>query len=97
MTDPKMMLASGSAASAIRLQASFISASVRSGPPVMLSRMPVAPLIDTSSSSGELMACCAASTARLSPEPRPVPMSARPMPVMIVRTSAKSTLMRPAR
>ena len=69
MTEPKMMFASGSAASAIRLHASFTSASVRSGPPVMLIRMPVAPLIDTSSSSGELIACCAASIARLSPLP----------------------------
>ena len=58
MTDPKMMLAPGSAASSIRLAASVTSDSVKSGPPVMLIRMPVAPLIETSSSSGELMACC---------------------------------------
>ena len=61
----------------------------------MLIRMPVAPSIETSSSSGELIAISAASIARLSPRAEPVPISARPMSLMIVRTSAKSTLMRP--
>ena len=41
--------------------ASLTSCSVRSGPPVMLIRMPVAPSIETSSSSGELIAISAAS------------------------------------
>ncbi len=46
MTEPKMMLASSCAASWISVEASLTSDSVRSGPPVMLIRMPVAPLID---------------------------------------------------
>ena len=61
----------------------------------MLTKMPVAPLIETSSSKGEVIAIWAASIARFSPLPKPEPMRARPMPVMIERTSAKSTLMRP--
>ena len=67
MTEPKMMLASSCAASWISVEASLTSNSVRSGPPVMLMRMPVAPVMETSSSSGEQMACCAASMARRSP------------------------------
>ena len=41
------------------------------------------------------MAACIASTARRSPEERPVPMSAMPCSAMMVRTSAKSTFTRP--
>ena len=74
---------------------SFTSKSVRLGPPVMFTRRPVAPSRVTSSSSGELMAACMASTARLSPEERPVPISAMPWLLMMVRTSAKSTLTMP--
>jgi hypothetical protein len=47
------------------------------------------------SSSGELIASCAASTARFSPRPKPVPISAAPRLLMIVRTSAKSTFTSP--
>ena len=47
------------------------------------------------SSSGEDVACAAASTARFSPEPMPMPSSALPASAMIVRTSAKSRLIRP--
>ena len=47
------------------------------------------------SSSGELMAALAASTARFSPPATPIPMSAEPASFMTVRTSAKSRLMRP--
>ena len=47
------------------------------------------------SSSGEDAACSAASTARLSPVPMPMPSSAFPASDMIVRTSAKSRLIRP--
>src|SRR5438445_466618 len=52
ITEPKMMLASSWAAAWIRLDASLTSKSVMSGPPVMLMRMPVAPSMLTSSSSG---------------------------------------------
>src|SRR3972149_5290470 len=67
----------------------------RSGPPVQLMRMPRAPSMDVSSRSGLAPAFCAASSARCSPLPVPAPMSAMPMPDMIVRTSAKSRLMSP--
>ena len=61
----------------------------------MLSRMPVAPSIDASS-SGEETALRAASAARFSPDATPIPISAEPAASrMIVRTSAKSTLTRP--
>src|SRR5436305_2358499 len=60
----------------------------------MLTRTPVAPETLTLSSRGELIACCAASIARFSPLPTPVPMSAEPPACMTVRTSAKSTLTR---
>ena len=47
------------------------------------------------SSSGLEMAWLAASAARLSPEPTPMPIMAVPASLMMVRTSAKSRLMRP--
>src|SRR2546425_6817815 len=67
----------------------------RSAPPVKLIRIPRAPSIDVSSRSGLATAFCAASRARFSPLPVPVPIIARPMPDMIVRTSAKSRLTSP--
>ena len=63
-------------------------------PPVMLSRIPVAPSIDASS-SGEETAVRAASAARFSPDAMPMPISAEPASLMIVRTSAKSRLTSP--
>ena len=63
-------------------------------PPVMLSRMPIAPSTDCSS-SGLDTAFLAASAARFSPEASPMPISAEPASCMIVRTSAKSRLIRP--
>ena len=60
----------------------------------MLNRMPWAPAMLTSS-SGLAIAWRAASTARFSPEARPMPMSAEPASFMIARTSAKSRLMSP--
>ena len=71
------------------------SSIVISGPPLMLMSTPVAPLMDTLSSRGEQMACCAASTARSSPLALPVPMSAPPRFDITVRTSAKSTFTSP--
>ncbi len=94
MTAPKMMLQSASAALLMISAASLISKSPRSLPPVMLSRMPRAPST-LASRSGELTAARAASTARFSPPATPMPMSAEPASFMIVRTSAKSRLMRP--
>src|SRR5207237_873259 len=48
--------------------------------------------------SGERRARSAASRARLSPlDEKPIPISAVPLPSMIVRTSAKSRLMRPGK
>ncbi len=60
----------------------------------MLNRMPWAPVMLTSS-SGLAIAWRAASTARFSPDARPMPMSAEPASFMIVRTSAKSRLISP--
>ena len=75
--------------------ASLTSYRVRLDEPVKLRSTEVAPEIDTSSSSGEEIARWAASTARCWPLPWPTPMSARPLLAMMVRTSAKSTLMMP--
>ncbi len=59
------------------------------------SRIERAPSIEVSS-SGEETACIAASVARCSPPaPMPMPSSALPAPLMMVRTSAKSRLIRP--
>ncbi len=67
MTVPKMMFASGSAASLITSAASLTSNRPRSLPPVTLNRMPRAPVMLTSS-SGLMTAARAASTARFSPD-----------------------------
>ena len=78
------------------LAASFTSWRARSAPPVMLISTPRAPL------DGRLLEQRARDRllrrvdgAMLSPRAMPVPMSAMPMPDMIVRTSAKSRLIRP--
>mmetsp|Transcript_2579 Transcript_2579/g.5670 ORF Transcript_2579/g.5670 Transcript_2579/m.5670 type:complete len:314 (+) Transcript_2579:808-1749(+) len=60
----------------------------------MLNTTPLALSIGKSS-SGEAIAAAAASWARLRPDPRPIPINAVPASPIIVRTSAKSTLMRP--
>ena len=91
---PKMMFASGCAASWIVWAASLTSHSDRSLPPVIESRIECAPS-SVVSSSGEDAAAWAASMARLSPWPMPMPSSALPASAMIVRTSAKSRLIRP--
>ncbi len=79
----------------MKLVASDASASERSGPPVMLTTMLRAPRIESFSSSGFETARCAAVSARSGPSPMPIPMTAWPMPFMIERTSAKSTLIWP--
>ena len=66
ITAPKMMFASASTISWIVCAASLTSSSVRSLPPVTLMRMPLAPSIEASS-SGLLIAACAACNARPSP------------------------------
>ncbi len=88
---PKMMLASGWAASPTTLAASETSTRERSAPPVIESRIERAPSIEVSS-SGEEIAFSAASIARVSPCAMPIPSNARPASAMIVRTSAKSRL-----
>ena len=60
-----MMLASSCAALWMMVEASFTSASFSVLEPVMLMRMPRAPSMAPASSSGDAMAFCAASTARL--------------------------------
>ena len=89
-----MMFASGCAAAATAFAASFTSHSERFSPPVIESRIFRAPSMLVSS-SGDDTACSAASIARLSPIPMPMPSSALPASDMIVRTSAKSRLIRP--
>ena len=69
ITAPKMTFAFWSAALVTTSAASLTSKSPRSGPPVMLSRIPVAPSIDASS-SGDETAARAASAARFSPDAR---------------------------
>ncbi len=64
-------------------------------PPVMLMSTPLAPFIDTSSSSGLEMAASAAFSARSSPSASPVPIIALPISLITVLMSAKSRLMRP--
>src|SRR5437016_4105736 len=76
-------------------EASVTSCRDRLPPPVMFSRTPRAPSIEPSSSSGLEIARWVASTARLAPCATPIPMTARPMWPMTVRTSAKSTLTSP--
>ena len=61
----------------------------------MLMRIPRAPSMLVSSSSGLDTALFAASTAALLPPATAVPITAYPIPCMIVRTSAKSRLMIP--
>src|SRR3954447_2454136 len=94
MTAPKMMLASGCAASVTSCAASLISNRPRSEPPAMDSSTPRAPSM-LCSSSGLEMAASAASTARLSPRALPIPIRALPAPLITLLTSAKSRLMRP--
>src|SRR5438477_7076552 len=93
-TTPKMMFALGSAAARTISAAFCTSCRVMSLPAVMLNRMPFAPSIDVSS-SGLDTACLAASSARLSPAPWPMPIRASPAFSMIALTSAKSRLMTP--
>ena len=93
--EPKIILASGSTSSRMRLAASSTSNNVMSMPPVMLMRTPRAPFIDTSSSKGFEIAASAASMARRSPSASPVPIIALPISAITVRMSAKSRLIRP--
>ena len=94
-TVPKMMFASSWASAWIIDEASLISWMVMLGPPVMFSRTPRAPWMVLSSRSGEEIAFCAASTARLSPLAVPVPIRASPICDMTFFTSAKSRLISP--
>src|SRR5690606_1584619 len=94
MTVPKMMLASGCAASCTRRAASLISKMPRFEPPWIERSTPCAPSIDASS-SGLATASSAALMARSAPLLAPMPMSAEPAPCMTDLTSAKSRLMRP--
>src|SRR5438876_347054 len=91
---PKMMFASGSAAARISSAASVTSKRLRVDEPVMLNRIPWAPVMFTSR-SGLAIAWRAASTARFSPVARPIPISAEPASFMIARTAATSRLTSP--
>src|SRR3990167_6043339 len=66
-------------------------------PAVILTNTPFAPLKSMSSNNGLEMAIAAASRARFSPLATPVPIIAMPISDITVRTSAKSTLIKPGR
>mmetsp|Transcript_1644 Transcript_1644/g.5495 ORF Transcript_1644/g.5495 Transcript_1644/m.5495 type:complete len:284 (-) Transcript_1644:233-1084(-) len=74
--------------------AELTSASVKSGGPQMLKTTALA-FMNWESRSGQDVAKPAASAARSLPLDWPMPMSAVPASLMMERTSAKSTLMRP--
>ncbi len=95
VTAPNITSASSPTASWITSLICVTSPSVKSLPPVMLISTPLAPLMEMLSSSGLEMACWAPSSARFSPRPTPVPMSAEPPFCITVRTSAKSTFTMP--
>src|SRR5262245_34045295 len=97
MTVPTTTVASSAANSLTVLPTSSNAPIDRSGPAVTLTRIPCAPARLMSSRSGEDTAISAATFARCSPVPMPEPIIARPVSDITVRTSAKSTLMRPGR
>ena len=94
MTAPKIIFASESTLLVIILAASSTSYIPKSLPPVMLNSTPLAPSIETSN-KGDSIAALAASIARFSPLPRPIPIKAEPASAIMLLTSAKSTLISP--
>ena len=66
-------------------------------PAVILTKIPLAPVKSTSSSSGLEIAASAASCARSGPDADAVPIIAVPIADITVLTSAKSTLIKPER
>ena len=94
ITAPKIMFTSGWAVSRISAAAWLTSKRVKFGPPVTLNSTPRAPSMVMSSNWLE-MACSAAMRARSSPEALPTAINAAPPSLIMVRTSAKSRLIRP--
>jgi cell division protein FtsZ len=82
-------------AALILLTAASTSNAVRSGPAVILTKSPLAPLKEYSSISGLCRAAFAAASALFSPSASPVPIIAFPIPFIMVSTSAKSKLISP--
>ena len=97
MTAPTTTIALSDAKALIELPTVSNSSMLISKPAVILTRIPRAPAKSTSSSNGLEIAASAASSARSSPEATPVPIIAVPISLITVRTSAKSTLIRPGR
>ena len=93
--EPTIMFALGSTSSRILFAASSSSKSVKSYPPVIFIKTPLAPRSEISSRSGLAIAFSDACTARSSPSASPVPIIALPISSIIARTSAKSKLIRP--
>ena len=89
-----MILAEGSAASAMTLAMSFTSFILMSRLPETPKSTPFAPSM-VASRSGELTAILTALIARSCPPAMPMPTRAPPASCMMVRTSAKSMLMMP--
>ena len=91
---PKMMFASGCAASCTRFAAASTSSRPMSSEPVTFISTPCAPFIEVSI-KGLATAIFAASSALPLPTAWPTPMCAKPASFMIVVTSAKSRLIKP--
>src|SRR5579862_9376918 len=97
MTVPTTTVASSDANCLTIWPTSWNSPMDRSMPAVTFTRMPWAPARLISSKRGDETAASAASRARPSPEAAPEPIMAIPVSAITVRTSAKSTLIRPGR
>ena len=94
---PVITVASSWAYSRTMLPTSSNSPTAISRPAVMLTKIPPAPDISTSSSSGLEIAALAASSPRSGPLAVADPITARPICRITVRTSAKSTFINPGR
>ena len=97
MTAPTTTVAFSEAKAFTALPTVSNSSMLMSIPAVIFTRIPRAPAKSTSSSRGLEIAASAASCALSSPEAVPEPIIAVPISDITVRTSAKSTLIKPGR
>ena len=92
---PNINSASGSTSALILFTDWSTSNKVRSFPPVILIKRPLAPWREYSSINGLLRAISVAAIALFSPSASPVPIIALPIALITVSTSAKSKLIMP--